>query len=85
MYTETMFVREMKNLEGYFWKQGLNYTKDLETRAAKIVQRQNSDFMLADWHFDPIVREWANTSKPMTIKLEKHEASNVTILRDKLV
>ena len=25
-----------KNVEGYFWKQMINYAKDLETKAAKI-------------------------------------------------
>ena len=39
MYSETMFIREKKNLEGYFWKQMVGYAKDLETRAAKIEQR----------------------------------------------
>ena len=34
--SETMFTRESKHLEEYFWKQGKNYAKDLETRAAKI-------------------------------------------------
>lgn len=36
LYCDMMFTREHKNLEGYFWKQMLNYAKDLETRAAKI-------------------------------------------------
>jgi len=57
----------------------------LETRAAKIEQRQLSDFSLADWNFDPTVREWQNASKSLTIKLERHEASNMSVLRDKLV
>ena len=34
--SEVMFMRENKNLEGYFWKQMVNYAKDLETRGAKI-------------------------------------------------
>ena len=66
-------MREQKNLEGYFWKQQVNYAKELETRAAKIEQRLNADFALADWHFDTASREWHNTSKSMTIKLAKHE------------
>lgn len=57
----------------------------METRAAKIEQRLNADFVLADWHYDTQNREWQNTSKSMTIKLEKSEASQVTVLRDKLV
>ena len=85
IYSETMFTRELKNLDGYFWKQGTNYAKDLETRAAKIEQRLNTDFVLADWHFDNATREWTNASKSMTIKLERNEASQVTVLRDKLV
>ena len=36
LYAETMFMREKKNLEGYFWKQMVGYAKDLETRGAKI-------------------------------------------------
>lgn len=36
LYSETMFMRENTNLEGYFKKQSKNYLKDLETRAAKI-------------------------------------------------
>ena len=36
VYAETMFMRERKNLEGYFWKQMVGYAKDLETRGAKI-------------------------------------------------
>jgi len=39
LYHDMMFTREHKNLELYFWKQKLNYAKDLETRAAKIEQR----------------------------------------------
>ena len=34
--SEVMFMRENRNLEGYFWKQMINYAKDLETRGAKI-------------------------------------------------
>ena len=34
-----MFTRENRHLEGYFWKQMINYAKDLETRGAKIEQR----------------------------------------------
>lgn len=85
MYHEMMFAREHKNLEQYYWKQMVNYAKDLETRAAKIEQRQNADFVLADWNLDSVAREWTNTSKSITIKLEKHEASGVTVLRDRLV
>ena len=85
MYHEMMFAREHKNLELYFWKQMVNYAKDLETRAAKIEQRQNADFALADWTLDAGTREWTNASKSITIKLEKHEASQVTVLRDRLV
>ena len=85
LYSETMFTRENRNLEGYFWKQMVNYAKDLETRGAKIEQRLNSDFVLADWNFDQGAREWQNASKSMTIKLEKNETSQVTVLRDKLV
>jgi len=85
LYSETMFLRENKNLEGYFWKQMVGYAKDLETRGAKIEQRLNSDFVLADWTFDNSAREWQNSIKSMTIKLEKHEPSNVTVLRDRLV
>ena len=80
-----MFIREKKNLEGYFWKQMVGYAKDLETRAAKIEQRLNADFVLADWTFDTQSREWQNSLRSMTIKLEKHEPSQVTVLRDKLV
>ena len=29
IYAETMFQREKKNLETYFWKQMVNYAKDL--------------------------------------------------------
>ena len=78
-------MREKKNVEGYFWKQMVNYAKDLETRGAKIEQRLNADFVLADWNFDTTLREWTNSSKSMTIKLEKSEPSQVTVLRDKLV
>lgn len=34
--SEVKFEKENKYLEGYFWKQMLNYAKDLETKAAKI-------------------------------------------------
>ena len=85
LFNETQFLRENKNLEGYFWKQMVGYAKDLETRAAKIEQRLNSDFVLADWTFESSAREWQNSLKSMTIKLEKHESGNVTVLRDKLV
>lgn len=37
--SEVMFMRENRHLEGYFWKQMINYAKDLETRGAKIEQR----------------------------------------------
>ena len=53
----------------------VGYAKDLETRAAKIEQRLNADFVLADWNFDNATREWQNASKSITIKLEKSEAS----------
>ncbi len=53
-YSETMFYRENRNLEIYFWKQQVNYTKDLETRAAKIEQRLNLDFVQADWNYDAL-------------------------------
>ena len=36
LYNQTMFMREKKNLDLYFWKLQVNYAKDLETRAAKI-------------------------------------------------
>lgn len=85
LFNETQFLRENKNLDGYFWKQMVGYAKDLETRAAKIEQRLNSDFVLADWTFESQAREWQNSLKSMTIKLEKHESSQVTVLRDKLV
>lgn len=85
LYTEAMFQREDKNLEGYFWKQMTNYTKDLETRAAKIGQRVNADFVLADWTLNGAAREWTNSSKSMTVKLERGETTQVTTLRDKLV
>jgi hypothetical protein len=80
-----MFMREIKNIEGYFWKQGLNYTKDLERRAARIVQRLNAEFVLAEWQFEPLVREWHNASKSLSIRLTKTESSHVTVLREKLV
>ena len=35
-HSEMMFWKENRNLESYFWKQKVNYAKDLETRAAKI-------------------------------------------------
>ena len=57
----------------------------METRAAKIEQRLNADFVLADWNYDTQNREWQNSSKSMTIKLDKSEPSQVTVLRDKLV
>lgn len=62
-----------------------NTAKDLETRAAKIEQRCLADFQLIDWNFDSTLREWQNTSKSITIKLERHEASQTTVLKDKLV
>jgi len=58
LFQETMFTREHKNLDGYFWKQMQNTAKDLETRAAKIEHRCLADFQLAEWNFDPMLREW---------------------------
>lgn len=85
VHSQTMFYREYKNLDSYFDKQMQNYAKDLETRAAKIEQRLNSDFVVSDWNFDSSSREWQNSSKSLTIKLEKHESSQVSVLRDRLV
>ena len=51
---------------------------------AKVEQQVQSDFYLADWHFELKTREWKNAKENMSIKLGKSEASQITILRRKL-
>lgn len=43
--SELHFLRENKNLDLYFWKQMVNYAKDLENRAYKIEQRVQQEFV----------------------------------------
>lgn len=64
---ETLLQREAKNIEQYFWKQMVNYTKDLATKASKIEQRVRDSFAGKEWSYNALTREWENTSK--TIKI----------------
>ena len=79
-----MFAREDRNLEGYFERQMLSYTRDLNTKAAKIEHQVQNEFNLMDWKFDNKTRVWSNFRDKLTIKLEKNEASQITILRRRL-
>lgn len=51
----------------------VNYAKDLETKAAKIEQRVNAEFMISEWTFNTAIREWSNSRTNITIKLERTE------------
>ena len=78
-------MRENKNLEGYFWKQMINYAKDLETRGAKIEMRVYQDFVLSDWTLNTLTKEWTNSNKSLTIKLDRNDTQSTTTLKEKLV
>ena len=80
-----MFWKENRNLETYFWKQKVNYAKDLETRAAKIESKTLNEFVQADWTLNTLSKEWTNCTKNLTIKLEKTDTQSITTLKDKLV
>ena len=83
--SEVMFMRENRNLDLYFWKQMVNYAKDLEVRGAKIECRVYSDFVLADWTLNTLNKEWTNSSKNTTIKLDRNDTQSTTTLKEKLV
>ena len=83
--SELHFQREHKNLEFYFWKQKVNYAKDLENRGRNIEQRVQQEFIQADWTLNTLTKEWTNVSKNITIKLERQDTQLITTLKEKLV
>ena len=63
----------------------VNYAKDLENRAYKIEQRVQQEFVQADWTLNTLTKEWTNSSKNITIKLERQDTQLITTLKEKLV
>ena len=63
----------------------INYAKDLETKASKIEQRVQSEFVMTDWNLNSASKTWNNEKTNLTIKLEKGESSTLHFLKEKLV
>ena len=85
LQNETKFMLQNKNVEGYFWKQMINYAKDLETKAAKIEQRVQSDFVMTDWNLNPASKVWTNEKFNLRFPLERGESQSLTTLKEKIV
>ena len=63
----------------------VNYAKDLETKAAKIEQRVNTEFSISEWTFNTNIREWSNSRTNITIKLDRTDSQQVNTLKEKIV
>jgi hypothetical protein len=63
----------------------VSYSKDLETKGAKIEARVRDDFVLSDWQLNSMTKEWVHKKDDMRFKLEKNESTTSSLLKDKLV
>ena len=52
----------------------INYAKDLETKAAKIEQRVQNDFVFTDWDLNGASKIWTNEKFNLKIQLEKGQS-----------
>jgi hypothetical protein len=53
-----MIQGEQRNVESYFWKQIVSFSRDLDTKVAKIEKQTKDDFVLSDWSLNNLTREW---------------------------
>lgn len=53
-----MIQGEQRNVENYFWKQIVSFSRDLDTKVAKIEKQTKDDFVLSDWSLNNLTREW---------------------------
>ena len=63
----------------------INYAKDLETKAAKIEQRVQNDFVLTDWDLNGASKIWTNEKFNLKIQLEKGQSQTISFLKERLV
>jgi hypothetical protein len=82
--TETMFERETRNYEEFFYKQQIAYTKDLNMRASKAAQRARDEFEEKDWLFDTSARMWTH-KQGNYFRLERGESSTKAVLIEKII
>ena len=85
LQNEIFFRNEESNVEQYFFNQMVNYAKDLKRKGIKIEDRVKRDFNQNDWNLNQAAREWTHRSHTITIKLEKHESTLSSVLKDKLI
>ena len=62
-----------------------NYSRDLESKGAKIEKKTRDEFILSDWALNPLTREWNYSRDSIKLVLEKNEATNSGVLRDRLI
>jgi hypothetical protein len=82
--TETIFEREGRNYEEFFYKQQIAYTKDLNMRASKAAQRAKDEFEEKDWTFEAGGRTWTHV-KGGFHRLERNDPSTKGVLVEKIM
>ena len=80
-----MVQREQRNVESYFWRQIVGFSRDLETKVAKIERQTKEDFILSDWSLNNLTREWTYSKDGQKVALEKQESAASATLKEKLV
>lgn len=72
-------------MDSYFWKQILGFSRDLQTKVAKIEKQTKDEFVLSDWSLNNLTREWTYSKDGSKVVLEKQESTFSSVLKDKLV
>lgn len=62
-----------------------NYQRDLENKGARIEKKTRDDFVLSDWALNPLTREWNYCRDGIKLILDKNEATNSGVLKDRLI
>jgi hypothetical protein len=79
-----MFSREVKNLDFFFWKQEMNYVKELKMRGVKAAHRVQEEFKEKEWLLDTSARTWTHLGKKV-VMLDRAESTTRQVLLNKLM
>jgi len=82
--TASMFEKEGRNIEHYFWKQQTNFMQAIEMRGAKAAQQARDEMTPGDWTFDKNSRSWSNKTGEFFM-LEKTESTTKALLTEKVM
>jgi len=81
---ETRFHLEVKNLDFYFWKQEMNYVKELKMRSVKAAHRAAEEFKEKEWLLDTAARTWTHLGKKV-VMLDRADSTTRQVLLNKLM